>query len=98
LGKSRGIKSQKAYVCIFICFAVKAVHLELVSDLSSNAFLGALRRFIARRGRCYKIHSDCGTNFVGANRQLLDLFKGAADGENIEWSFNPPAAPNFGGL
>lgn len=46
----RGIKSFKSYVCVFVCFVVKAVHLEVVEDLSTNAFLSALKRFIARRG------------------------------------------------
>lgn len=98
LGKARGCKSQKAYICLFVCFATKAVHLELVSDLSSEAFLAALRRFIARRGRCSVIHSDCGTNFVGANNYLTQIMQNAAETEKIKWQFNPPSAPHFGGL
>ena len=39
----------KSYVCIFVSLSVKAVHLELVSDLSTDAFIATLRRFIARR-------------------------------------------------
>ena len=35
----------KVYVSIFICFATKAVHLELVSDLSTKAFISCLRGF-----------------------------------------------------
>lgn len=96
--KGRGIKAHKAYACIFVCFAVKALHLELVSSLSSDAFIGALKRFIARRGRCSVIRSDCGTNFIGANRQMVELMKQAAEEEKIRWCFNPPSAPNFGGL
>lgn len=96
--RSRGTKYTKAYVCLFICFAVKAIHLELVSDLSSEAFLAALRRFIARRGRCNRIFSDGGTNFRGAYTLLRTLFRNATEAENIDWSFNPPSAPHFGGL
>ena len=63
----------KVYVAVFVCLAVKAVHLELVSDLTSEAFIAALRRFIARRGFCANIHSDNGTNFVGANNDLREV-------------------------
>nr|XP_033204725.1 uncharacterized protein LOC117165443 [Bombus vancouverensis nearcticus] len=52
---------------------IKAVHIELVSDLTSEAFIAALRRFIARRGFCVTIYSDNGTNFVGANNELREL-------------------------
>lgn len=98
LGKTRGSKSQKAYLCLFVCFATKAVHLELASDLSSDCFLAAFRRFIARRGRCSKVYSDCGTNFVGAHKYLQDIMKQAVETEKIEWHFNPPSASHFGGL
>lgn len=47
----RKARNLKAYLSIFVCFATKAVHIELVSDLSSNAFIGALKRFISRRGK-----------------------------------------------
>jgi hypothetical protein len=59
-------------VAIFVCLAIKAVHIELVSDLTSEDFITALRRFIARRGFCLFIHSDDGTNFVGANHELRE--------------------------
>ncbi|GBN06995.1 hypothetical protein AVEN_170967-1, partial [Araneus ventricosus] len=39
----------KIYVCIIICLSTKAIHLELVSDLSSEALIAALKRFMARR-------------------------------------------------
>lgn len=64
----------KAYVAIFVCMCTKAVHIELVSDLSTERFLQALRRFISRRGRCTDLFSDNGTNFVGARNQLQKLF------------------------
>ena len=39
----------KTYICLFICFSTKAVHLELVSDLTSEAFLAAFSRFVGRQ-------------------------------------------------
>ncbi|XP_039960282.1 uncharacterized protein LOC120774624 [Bactrocera tryoni] len=63
----------KCYICIFICFATKAVHLELVKDLATSSFLAALKRFICKRGRPQTIWSDNATNFVGAKNELSEL-------------------------
>jgi len=64
----------KIYVCVFVCMSIKAIHLEIVSDLTSYGFLAALRRFIARRGMPEHVYSDNGTNFVGANNQLKEMY------------------------
>ncbi|XP_011687437.1 PREDICTED: uncharacterized protein LOC105449751 [Wasmannia auropunctata] len=106
--KGRGHKAYKAFVCVFVCFSSRAVHLEVVSDYTSEAFIAAFRRFVARRGLCSAIYSDCGTNFVGADKQLRALFRSAGQevheilgqlaADGIQWHFNPPAAPHFGGL
>ena len=99
--KSRN-DSFKGYVAVFVCFASKAVHLEAVSSLMSDAMVAALRRFIARRGIPSQIVSDNATNFVGARRDLNELEKmakaGAQSHSSIEWLFIPPRSPNFGGL
>lgn len=65
----RNSKQYKAYVAVFICMVVKAVHIELVEDLSTEFFIAALKRFMARRGKVKK-YSNNGTNFVGADRTL----------------------------
>jgi transposase InsO family protein len=93
----RGTRTTKAYVCVFVCLAIKAVHLELVSDLSSESFIAALKRFVARRGPVAEIQSDNATNFVGAVRMLSEIQSRVAT-VGIKWSFIPPSAPHFGGL
>nr|XP_041631965.1 uncharacterized protein LOC121502439 [Drosophila kikkawai]XP_041631966.1 uncharacterized protein LOC121502439 [Drosophila kikkawai] len=106
--KNRGQKTFKGYISMFVCMATKAIHLEVVSDLTSDAFLAALQRFIARRGKCTNIYSDNGTNFVGAARKLdEELVKAIQynsrvaaekETEKIQWHFIPPAGPHFGGI
>ncbi|XP_043604100.1 uncharacterized protein LOC122577082 [Bombus pyrosoma] len=108
--RDRNHRQVKVYVAIFVCLAVKAVHIELVGDLTSEAFIAAFRRFIARRGFCSTIHSDNGTNFIGVNnelRELHELLKSDDHNEKvttfladkqIEWRFIPPHSPHFGGL
>ncbi|GFV84442.1 integrase catalytic domain-containing protein [Trichonephila clavipes] len=98
----------KVYICIFVCFVFKAVHIELVSDLTSQAFIAALKRFMARRGKCAKLFSDNGKNFVGASneiKKLLEIVRNPDEklahnlaAEGIEWKFIPARSPNFGGL
>ncbi|XP_046388550.1 uncharacterized protein LOC124157664 [Ischnura elegans] len=101
----------KVYLCLFICMCTKAVHLEVVTDLSSDAFIAALTRFVSRRGLCSDLYSDCGTNFVGASTQLKRTIKNFYSSpetqeaisyfatENcINFHFIPPAAPHQGGL
>lgn len=105
----RQASCQKGYVCVFLCFSTKAIHLELCSDLSSDSFLAAFTRFVGRRGLPKRVMSDNGTNFVGAERKLRHDFKKFLNtvSEDIstkyashcfEWSFIPPNAPHMGGL
>lgn len=100
----RKSRQYKVYIALFICMSTKAVHLELVLDLSTDAFLAALHRFVSRRGLPSAIHSDCGTNFVGAAYLLRKLVNDPANRERLtakfvcSWHFNHPSAPHFGGL
>lgn len=108
--KGRGIKTTKGYVAVFICMTTKAVHLELVSDMTSSTFLAALRRLAARRGTPGHLYSDQGTNFIGANKILqqeyADILKSVNQQEckseiakmGINWHFNAPSWPSAGGL
>lgn len=100
----RGKRPTNAYLCVFVCFATKAIHLEVASDLSTAAFMGCLKRFIGHRGRPAKIYCDNATNFVGAKSEMKELrehheaVSRKCAYEGIEWMFIPPRSPHFGGL
>ncbi|XP_073986107.1 uncharacterized protein [Rhodnius prolixus] len=106
----RSVKVLQSYLAIFVCFSTKAIHLELVTDLTTQAFLAALSRFVARRGVSSHMWSDNGTNLVGAKRKLKEVYTLLKDAKSqeviqresnkrgIEWHFIPPRAPHFGGL
>ncbi|XP_055633678.1 uncharacterized protein LOC129774015 [Toxorhynchites rutilus septentrionalis] len=103
-------KHVKGYIAVFLCLATKGIHLELVSDLSTEAFLAAMDRFVNRRGLVKRILSDHATNFTGASKELHHLYQLLKDettqakivefllSKEIEWLFIPPRATNFGGL
>lgn len=94
-------KGEKAWICLFTCATYRAIHLELVTSLSSDAFIQALRRFIARRGRPSVVYSDNGTNFVGASNTLNKInwqeIMNYSSTHKIHWKFNPPTAAWWGG-
>lgn len=107
--KGRCQSSVKGYFAIFVCFATKAVHIEVVTDLSTPAFIASFRRFIGRRGMVKNLHSDCGSNFVGAkgvitrNMSELESQWHAEMAKELaafhtSWHYNPPGTPHFGGL
>jgi hypothetical protein len=106
-GYGRTARTVKSYIAIFVCFATRAVHIELVCDCSTSTFLNALNRFISRRGKPSHLYPDNATNFIGANRELRNLFKQANfittvvnhfANEQISWHFIPPRSPHMGGL
>lgn len=99
----------KAYVSLFVCLQTRAIYLELVSELTMDAFLAALRRFNSRRGNPKSMRSDNATNFVGAKTELHELWKLFQDQcatgkitafcttKGTEWSFIPvPTSAIFG--
>lgn len=90
--------------------STRAVHIKAVSDPTTAAFLAALTRFVSRRGLPSQVHSDNGSNFVGADAELRhtleqlrredshdEIIHWAAQRE-IDWNFTPARAPHFGGL
>ena len=101
----------KAYVCVFVCLTYKAIHLELVSDLTTAAFKACLARFVSRRNKPQHIYSDNGSNFLGAKKEIMELqtFLKRQTTDNdirhyllsthqITWHNTPPRTPHFGGL
>ncbi|XP_066600953.1 uncharacterized protein [Prorops nasuta] len=108
MSKGRGQKYCKGYIALFICFCTKAIHLEAISDMSTQAFIAAFLRFVSRRGLSNKIYSDNGSNFQGASKELQQLFRASSEfyleaadqlsALGTSWSFIPPNSPHFGGL
>ncbi|XP_056001985.1 uncharacterized protein LOC125664373 [Ostrea edulis] len=96
----------KRYGVIFTCLACRAVHIEVAASLTTDSYINAMRRFIARRGQVIKIRSDNGTNFVRAERELaraindwnLSQIQDSMLQRNIDWQFNPPAGSRHGGV
>ena len=100
----------KAYVCVFVCFSVKTVHLELILDLTTATFIATLQRFISWRGKPAPIWSDRCTNFVRACQEMKELcahlkktdtrqiITDFCTEQGIQWNFIPEHPPHFGGL
>lgn len=102
----RSCATTKGYVCIFVCFATRAIHLEVTTSLSTPSFLGSFHRFVSRRGCPRNLYSDNGKNFVGASKELAQNFLKCSretvsshfSHQEISWHFIPPGAPHMGGL
>jgi len=106
----RKAPTYKAYICVWVCFVTKAIHIELVGNLTTEAFLSTLNRFFVRRGLRTDIYSDNATNFVRANQRLQEfkmLFLSVGHQEKMQktlnklevrWHFIPPRSPHFGRL
>uniref|UniRef100_A0A8D8QZ38 Integrase catalytic domain-containing protein n=1 Tax=Cacopsylla melanoneura TaxID=428564 RepID=A0A8D8QZ38_9HEMI len=107
-GPRRNSPVGKCYLALFVCMATKSIHLELVSSLSTAAFIATLDRFIGRRGLPQRMFSDNGTNFRGTASYLQEVQQFLQDScpdiikhlltQKISWSFSPANAPNFGGI
>jgi hypothetical protein len=100
-----GWSNSKRWAILFSCLTTRAVHIEVVEELSSSSFINALRRFTSLRGPVKVFRSDRGTNFVGA-AQLLnmncinvedDVIRSYLDTCKASWIFNVPHASHMGG-
>ena len=92
--------SEKRWVFLFTCLNTRAIPLEIVSSMDTSACVAGMELFIARRGMPNVIWSDNETNFVGAEKELLEVTRcwndyapAALVWKGIRWKFNPPSAP-----
>ena len=96
--------TSKRYRALFTCLTTRGLHLELATDMTMNAFLLALSRFIDRRGHAKILRSDNGSNFTGAEKKLkyaltcIDQSKVAQTltKQHIQWKLNLPVSPWMG--
>ncbi|XP_057695374.1 uncharacterized protein LOC130917729 [Corythoichthys intestinalis] len=100
-----GRRTEKRWGILYKCLTTRAVYIDLLTSLDVDAFLMSLRRLIARRGKPHEVYSDQGTNFKGGNAELQQTFnelapllKSQLSSQQIDFHFNPPKAPHFGGV
>lgn len=100
------ISRRKVWVAIFVCLKTRAIHIDVVPDLTSASFVACYQRFVGRRGRCERMYSDNGTSFVGAAKEIrkaLEEWQRSDMSDQLslkgtEWKFMVPAAPHQGGI
>ena len=99
-----GAANSKRWALLLTCLYSRAVHIEVLEQMTSDSLLCALRRFISSRGPILTLTSDQGKNMVGASNQLANIaeaneaFENFAKNNAFQWNFNPPHASNFGGV
>ncbi|XP_077547781.1 uncharacterized protein LOC144160032 [Haemaphysalis longicornis] len=99
-------KMVKVYIVLFTCAVTRAVHLELVTDMSTGTFIHAFRRFVSRRGLCRGVYSDNALTFKRASKDMGNLWKALRHPDSqryfsnsgIEWKFIAERAPWWGGF
>ena len=103
---SSGNGVQKSYIVLYTCANIRAVHLELVADQTTEAFLRSLRRMISRRGMISTFYSDNSKTFESASNEMQRYmkimngkkFKDFLTDHKIEWKFIADYAPWWGGF
>lgn len=101
--KSLNSPQQKVWICLYTCCITRAIHLDLVPDLTANAFLRSFRRFTARQGRPLLVVSGNGRTFKPTAQEITRIFNdpGAKQHftkEHMKWTFNLQKAPWWGGV
>ena len=100
--KNSGCDS-KVYICLLTCGLSRAVHLEVITDLSTETFLQAFCRFVSRKSLPSVMISDNASMFESAAEELRKLFISrelveALIARGVRWNFIPKRAPWYGGF
>ncbi|XP_063418336.1 uncharacterized protein LOC134700764 [Mytilus trossulus] len=100
--RQNGNKETKAYIYLFTCASTRAVHIELVQDLTTYSFLLAFRRFVSRRSLPKIMISDNASTYISAATEIAKIFKsetvhGKLSELGTVWKFIPSRAPWYGG-
>jgi hypothetical protein len=103
---TEGYKERKRYGLLFTCLASRAVHIEVLDDMSTDSFLNGLRCLIAIRGKVRLIRCDQGSNFIGAKHELKqamkemdpDKIKTAMLEQDCDFVMNTPSSSHMGGV
>ena len=96
-------RTSKVWICLYTCCVVRVVHLDIVPNLTTSAFLRSFKRFTARRGLPRRLISDNGKTFVAAAELIKattidEEVQGYLAGVGVEWQFNLERAPWWGGF
>lgn len=97
--------NSKWWAVLFTCMSTRAIHLEVIEAMDTSSFINALRRLFSIRGPVKQLRSDCGTNFVGASKELglntkistEPRMKVFLKDRGCTWVFNPPHSSHMGG-
>ncbi|XP_045206117.2 uncharacterized protein LOC123558303 [Mercenaria mercenaria] len=101
------LQIKKVWVCLFTCMVTRAVHLEMVQDMSTEEFLLCFRRFVTQRGSPSEIFSDNAAQFKLASDTIDKVWKRIVHSEDVQnyitnekivWKFNVEMAPWMGGF
>ncbi|KAK3102368.1 hypothetical protein FSP39_010852 [Pinctada imbricata] len=93
----QGRKEMKRYGLLFTCMCSRAIHIEMLDDMSTDAFINGLRCFIAIRGAVRQIRCDQGSNFIGTKNEFERLATYLTENQ-CEFVFNAPSASHTGGI
>ena len=92
----------KAYICLFVCTTTRAMHLKVVTNLSTSAFIKCLRRLAAAKGMPSLILSDNHRTFISGETFLLEMQQDPEvqeymSSKTIKWKHQTPRSPWMGG-